>query len=74
MHHRVGVVGRENLPHDGGVGNVGLHQNVAVVPKTFLQRIFRGGVGHLVDIDHHVVGVAQQMSHHSGADKSASAG
>ena len=51
-----------------------LHQDMAVVPKTFLQRVFRRGVGHLVDVDHHVIGVAQQMSHHRGADKSAPAG
>ena len=74
MHHRVGIVGREHLAHRGGVGDVGLDQDMAVVPKTFLQRVFRGGVGHLVDIDDDVIGVAQQVAHHGGADKSASAG
>ena len=74
VHHRVGLVGGEHLAHRRGVGDVGADQHVAVVVARLLQRLLRGGVGHLVDVDHHVVGVAHQVAHHGGTDEAATAG
>ena len=74
VHHRVGLVRREHLPHRRGVGDVGADQDVAVVRPRLLQRVLGGGVGHLVDVDHHVVGVADQVADHGGADEPAAAG
>ena len=73
VHHRVGRVGGEHLPHRRGIGDVGADQQMAVVVARFLQRVFRGGVGHLVDVDHHVVGPAQDVANHGGADEAAPA-
>ena len=39
-----------------------------------LQRLFRGGVGHLVDVDHHVAGVPDQMADHGGPDETTATG
>ena len=74
MHHRVGLVGREDLPHRRGVGDVRADQDMSVVTPRILQRVLGGGVGQLVDVDHDVVGVAHQMAHHSRTDEAASAG
>ena len=74
MHHRVGLMRREDLPHRRGVGDVGADQHVPVVAARFLQRILRCGIGQLVDVDHHVIGMAHQMAHHGGTDEAASAG
>ena len=73
MHHRVRRVGGEHLAHGGAVRHAGADQHMPVVAPPLLQRLLRGGVGHLVDIDHHMVGVAQQMTHHGGAYEAASA-
>ena len=74
VHHRVGLVGREDLAHRGGIGDVGADQHVARMAACLLQRLLRGGIGQLVDVDHHVVGVAHQVAHHGGSDEAASAG
>ena len=74
MHHRVRLMRGEYLPHRRRIGDVRAHQHMAVVPARLLQRLLGGRVGHLVDIDHDVVGVAQQVPHHRRADEPASAG
>jgi hypothetical protein len=74
MHHRVGLVRREDLAHRGGVGDVGADQHVAVVCSRLLQRLLRRGVGQLVDVDHDVAAVPHQVAHHRGTDEAASAG
>jgi len=44
------------------------------VAARFLQRLFRGGVGHLIDIDHDVTGVADQAANDRGANEAAATG
>src|SRR5271167_4922874 len=65
-----GSVGREDLPHRGCIGDIGPDQDMTIVSQTFLKRVLGRGVGHLVDIDHGMIGVAQQITHDGGADKS----
>ena len=55
MHHRIGPMRGEHLPHGGGVGDVGADMDVAVMAARVAERILRGGVGHLVDVDDHMV-------------------
>ena len=73
VHHRVGLMRREDLPHRGGIGDIGADQHVAAVPACLLQRLLRRGIGHLVDIDRHVVAVANQVACHRRTDEAASA-
>ena len=74
MHHRVGLMRREHLPHRRGVGDVGADQHMAGVAARLLQRLLRRGVGHLVDVDHDVIGAAHQVAHHGRTDEAAAAG
>ena len=74
VHHRVGTVCLEHLLDRGGVGDVGLDEEVAGVAARLLERLFRGGVGHLVHVDHAVVGGADEMADHGRADEAAAAG
>ncbi len=74
VHHRIRIVRREHLAHGGGVGDVGFDQDMAVVSGCLLQRVFRRGVSHLVDIDHHVIGLTKQVAYHGGTDEPATAG
>ena len=74
VHHSVGLLRREDLAHRGGVGDVGTDQHVAVVGPRLLQRLLRGRIGQLVDVDHDVVAVPHQVAHHRGTDEAAAAG
>jgi len=74
VHHRVGVVRGEHLAHRRGISDVGLHQDMAVMVPSLLERILGGGVGHFVDVDHDVAGLADQMADHGGADEPATSG
>ena len=74
MHDHVRVVRLKRVAHGGGIGDIGADQNVTLVMPGFLQRLFRGGVGHLVDIDHDVTGLPDQMADHRGADETAAPG
>ena len=58
MHHSVRIMRLEHLAHRLGVADIGLHQKMPVMPETLLQRVFRRGVGHLVHVDDHMIGVA----------------
>ena len=69
MHHGIGVVRRKDRGHSRRIGDVGAHQDMAVVPSCFLQCILGGRVGHLVDVYDDVVGLAQHVADHRGADE-----
>ena len=49
-------------------------RTMAGVMARFLQRLLRGGVGHFVDIDNDVAGVADQMANDRGADEATATG
>ena len=74
VHHRVGPVGGEDLPHRIGVADIGLHVHVPGVAQSFLQRVLRGGVGHLIDVDDVVAGGPDEVADDGRADEATAAG
>jgi len=50
MHDEVGLVGGEELAHRRGIGDIGADQHMARIAQRGVQRVFRGGVGHLVHV------------------------
>jgi hypothetical protein len=74
VHHRIGVVRGEGGGHRARIRDVCPHQYVAGMLAGFLERVLGRGVGHLVDVDNDMVGVAQHVADHGGTDKPASTG
>ena len=74
VHHRIGLMGDEDLPDRRGMRDVGADQHMAIVMATFLQRVLGRRVSQLVDVDHHVIGLTKQVADDSRADKTAATG
>ena len=74
VHDSVGTVGCENLAQRIGFADIGLDVAMAAVAQGLFQRIFRGGVGHLVDVDDLVAGGADQVADDGRADEATTAG
>ena len=73
MHHRVGIETRENLGDGRTIADIGAAEMIA---RMALHRGERGkiaGIGQLIDDQHLVISVADQMPDQRRADESRSA-
>jgi hypothetical protein len=73
MHHGVGLMRVEDFPHRGGVCDIGADERMAVAGESLLQRILGGGIGHGIDIDDRVVGLADDVADDRRAYEAAAA-
>ncbi len=57
----VRTMGLEDVPHRIAIGDVAQHEVIEIGLGTLFQCLRRGGIGHLVEVDHPGVGGAQDM-------------
>lgn len=74
MHDQIGLVGGEGAAHRGGIGDIGADQRVARARSCRIERVFRGGVGHFVNIDNVMTGRCDQVPDNRGTDEAAATG
>ena len=74
MHHGVRLKALEHLAHLRRIGDVRAHERVARIVRHRRERIQIARIGELVDHQHLMVGLADDVANHRGADEARAAG
>ena len=74
VHHDVGAVSRERRPHGAGIADVDLREGIARIVGDGCEVVEVAGVGELVEAEHLMRRIRDQMAHDRRSDEAGAAG